>query len=337
MPQNVRLWEIDPTGPRDLPQSRLELESRLEAWLEIDPTMLGSDYLVIGKQVQTDFGGYIDLLCLDERGDVVVVELKRDKTPREITAQALDYGSWVATLDAERIGQIASSYLGATGSLEDAFAAKFRYDLPETLNQSHKLLIVAASIDPSSERIVRYLSEHYGVSINVVTFQYFRARGNGEFLARVFLTEPNQLEQQTRIKSTKRKPSLTQQEIQDLAEEIGVGSEYQRVLEVLRPWFDGIRTTRSTVNFIRNDDGSRVVVLNLVPAESSRENGIRFQVYATRLARIAGVPEEDLRAALPSNAEPWSFGSSDPEWSGYTGYWTPEQVEAFHATVLTRR
>ena len=50
------------------------------------------------------------LLCLDEVGDVVVVELKRDKTPREITAQALDYGSWVKDLSHERIATIAGDY-----------------------------------------------------------------------------------------------------------------------------------------------------------------------------------------------------------------------------------
>jgi hypothetical protein len=32
--------------------------------------------------------------------------LKRDRTPREIVAQALDYGSWVAELTADRIVQI---------------------------------------------------------------------------------------------------------------------------------------------------------------------------------------------------------------------------------------
>jgi RecB family endonuclease NucS len=40
-------------------------------------------------------GGRIDLLCINGDGDIVIVELKRDKTPREITAQALDYASWV--------------------------------------------------------------------------------------------------------------------------------------------------------------------------------------------------------------------------------------------------
>jgi hypothetical protein len=111
--------------------------------------------------------------------------------------------------------------------------------LPETLNQTHKLLIVAASIDPGSERIIRYLSEHHGVNINAVTFQFFRTPSDAEFLARVFLTDPSQVEQRTRDSPrSKRKPNLTQQELQEFADASGVGEEYQKVYEVLRPWFD---------------------------------------------------------------------------------------------------
>ena len=41
---------------------------------------------------------YIDLLAIDADGNLHVLELKRDKTPRDVVAQVLDYGSWVTTL-----------------------------------------------------------------------------------------------------------------------------------------------------------------------------------------------------------------------------------------------
>jgi hypothetical protein len=40
-----------------------------------------------------------------------VVELKRDKTPRTVTAQAFDYGSWVVGLSNERIRSLREEYL----------------------------------------------------------------------------------------------------------------------------------------------------------------------------------------------------------------------------------
>jgi RecB family endonuclease NucS len=65
--------------------------------------MIADDFLVIGRQVRTDYDGYIDLLCLDSRGDTVIIELKRGRTPREVTAQSLDYASWVKELSRETI------------------------------------------------------------------------------------------------------------------------------------------------------------------------------------------------------------------------------------------
>jgi RecB family endonuclease NucS len=56
--------------------------TRIQSWLEKDISLISSDLLIIGREVETAYGGFIDLLCLDRNGDVVIVELKRDKTPR---------------------------------------------------------------------------------------------------------------------------------------------------------------------------------------------------------------------------------------------------------------
>lgn len=94
MTQDVRVWRIsDHDTLNELQRSRLDLEARLEDWLAADIGVLDDDLLVIGRQVETDFGGVIDLLCMDASADLVVVELKRDKTPRQIVAQTLDYAS----------------------------------------------------------------------------------------------------------------------------------------------------------------------------------------------------------------------------------------------------
>ncbi len=128
MVKEVRLWQVGNgdhlTEIRDV---KLDLESRLEEWLVRDISVLDPGLLLIGRQVATD-GGPLDLLCLNERGDLVIVELKRDKTPREITAQVLDYASCVVDLPNEKVRSIAESYLNA--GLDDVFkensALRFR-------------------------------------------------------------------------------------------------------------------------------------------------------------------------------------------------------------------
>jgi hypothetical protein len=229
MQQEIRIWEIQAGDKlQEIQRTGLDLEARIQNWLEQDISLISSDLLVIGREVTTEFGGAIDLLCLDRNGDIVIVELKRDKTPRDITAQVLDYASWVQDLSHERITEIADQYLGQRRPLADAFQNALEIELPETLNANHRMLIVASVIDPSTERIVNYLSANYGVDINAACFQYFQNKGGKEFLARVFLIEPSQVEYSSRTRGgSKRPPNLTFDELQEIADKNGVGELYE--------------------------------------------------------------------------------------------------------------
>jgi hypothetical protein len=196
MTSEIRLWKIqDGNQLNEVEGSTLNLEQRLESWIEKDISMISDDLLIIGRQKETDFGGKIDLLCVDRNGDLAIVELKRAKTPRDITAQTLDYASWANNLTKNEISIIADEYLKEHGNetLETAFNQRFEIDLPDVLNESLSMLIVATEIDAASERIINYLSSNYDVAINAVTFQYFQDEGR-EYIARVFLIEPELIE-----------------------------------------------------------------------------------------------------------------------------------------------
>jgi hypothetical protein len=322
MPEEVRLWSIGGDRLAELNRGRLDFEQRLEDWLARDIAILDAGLLVIGRQVQTDFGGYLDLLCLNAHGDLVVVELKRDKTPREIVAQVLDYGSWVRDLSNDRITALADVYLGG-GKLEEEFSRRFRTELPETLNEDHRLLIVGSSIDSSSERIVRYLSGSHGVNINVATFQYFRRDDGSELLARIFLIEPEEVELQSRVKgSSKRRPNLTTAELETIADERGVGDLYRKAVLLFERHFQR-HTTRSSLVFTANVDGRRRAIVSLIPAESSPVDGLRFQVYSSRWAFATQLEPSAAIQYLPPHREEWQYTSSSTggeDWTGFQGF-----------------
>jgi len=259
--------------------------------------MLSSDLLVIGRQIKTDFGGIVDLLCLDSRGDLTIVELKRDKTPRDIMAQVLDYGSWVKDLSHERITEIANARLGEKDSLEDAFRRRFRTELPEVINENHHMLVIASEIDASSERIVHYLSDTYGMSINVVTFEFFRNADGREFLARVFLIDPEQVEYKTTTRGgSKRAPASTVEDICARADEKGIGEQFRRILQAAQRHDLYPRPYTKSIMYTHPTNHSRM--LFTVWLRSEPRDGYSMAIAPERFAEFYPIEEESAISIL---------------------------------------
>jgi hypothetical protein len=335
MPTEIRIWEVTADGSlNSIPNTQISLEEQLETWLEQDISIISSNYMVIGRQVTTDFGGVIDLLCLDSSGDIVVVELKRGKTPREVTAQALDYASWVADLSHQQVTDIANNYLPENKLLETAFQETFGEELPETLNDGHSVLIVAESMDSSTERIVKYLSAQ-GIRINVLTVQHFSSEDGKELMAQTFMIEPSEATEKVSAGS-KRKQSLTRERIRSICEDKGLAELHDGLLAQLDSVFPSKSTTASSLAFRgKFTNGGARVILSLLPFESEAKQGLKFQVYTKRLAEYRGISTDRVESLLPESREKWTYWAAvnDPEidyWIGYQGFFkTLEEVTTF--------
>lgn len=329
MSAEVRLWQVDHDDqPTEVSRAALNLEERLEKWLEADITMLDASLLVIGSQVQST-GGPIDLLCIDGDGDLVIVELKKDRTPRQVTAQALDYASWVDGLSKDEVAEIGDAYL--RDGLEEAFTTRFGDDLPETVNADHRILVVASAIDASTERILGYLSGKHGVNINAATFRYFKPEEGPELLARIFVLEPSEVEEKSRSKS-KRQPRLTYAELRELADQAGVVDLYDHAVDAVGGSDLQKKRTRTMIGFKgRFDRGSRTV-LSFVPGESSAEDGLRYQLYHERLAELTGLSEAEVEGLLPPQHETAALpGSSRTGMQGFLK--TREEIDRIAAPL----
>jgi RecB family endonuclease NucS len=73
MALEMGLWRADGKGLTRLAPSGVGLESQLEDYIESDPALLGQRLLLIGRQVPTAHGGFIDLLAVDGDGIVHVL------------------------------------------------------------------------------------------------------------------------------------------------------------------------------------------------------------------------------------------------------------------------
>jgi hypothetical protein len=181
------IWTVG-TKPAPLAAAQLPSEQLLEDTIVAAPQMLSDAWMLIGRQERTLHAGRIDLLAIAPDGSLILIEIKRDRTPRDVVAQALDYASWVEGLQPEEIAAIYGRF--APGhSLAADFQARFGEPLDEDqLNSDHQIVIVAAAVDADSERIVEYLGRR-GIAINVLCFQVFAQAGQ-QFLSRAWLRDP---------------------------------------------------------------------------------------------------------------------------------------------------
>ncbi len=324
----MKLWQINNECPTSIHQQKLHLESRLEEWLCHDISLISGDLLLIGQQVETAYGGFIDLLATDPVGNLVILELKRDKTPRDIVAQALDYASWVQDLGHEAIVEIANVFLKGK-SLELAFKEKFQTELPDVLNERHRIYIVASYLDSATERIVKYLSETHNVDINVATFAYFKT-GDRELLGRSLLLDETEVQTRAESKS-KRKPPRSWEELRGIAEQNNVLELYDKALSELRDLHDGANRTRTNVALIgyMGDEKARNTIISIYPEVSSAEHGLALLFFIDRLCEYFGVSEEDVKSTFGPRAKDAVTWNPDSTW-----YFNNETLEGLIELLL---
>lgn len=187
-----QLWKITDGALQTVQHKKLASEDMLEEWIVNDPSILGLDILIIARQYKK-YHGKLDLLAMNSDGELIVIELKRDKTPRDVVAQTLDYASWVCNLSTKEIHEIAYQYKSTP--LSQMYREHFGgCSLPDTLNTAHSMLIVASELDESSKRIIEYLAEEHKININTAFFSAFND-GSESYLVADWLMDEQQVKE----------------------------------------------------------------------------------------------------------------------------------------------
>lgn len=171
-------------------------EETLESWLDANPDAIVEDgpLLIIGRQVTTNLGSIIDLLALDKEGNTAVIEIKRDRTPRETLAQALEYASFVESLEYEQLEQILRDYVSNENeSLLEYHRAYFKLDEGEgiSFNKNQRVVLVGSGITPQIRQTSVFLRKK-GLPVTCVEFNYFKTDSGEQLMSNdiVVGTEP---------------------------------------------------------------------------------------------------------------------------------------------------
>lgn len=165
-------------------ETDIELESQLENWLENSPWALGQDELILWINRQTSASGddgtiRPDLLGVDYEGNLVIAELKRGRTPREVIAQLLEYAAWADKLPEEKVEQIAENYFQTRAEFEgrnfhDVFNDTFDTDEVPPLNRRLRLFVVAERIPSRILAVCKFLRDSHGMDINCIVVAAFQ-------------------------------------------------------------------------------------------------------------------------------------------------------------------
>ena len=185
----MRVFSVEPDGEfteyEPVPFEADHEESVLEGWLESNPGGIIEDgpLLIIGRQVLTDLGKSIDLLGVDREGNVVVVELKRDRTPRDVVAQALEYAAFAAKLDAAALEGILSEYRpDEPQGLAEQHREYFDQSEAVAFNKDQRIVIIGQQITPAIRQTALFLGSK-GIRVTCVEFSFFQAAEGGRLLS----------------------------------------------------------------------------------------------------------------------------------------------------------
>jgi len=151
-------------------------EEEIEDFIEHHPEILEKEMFVIGRQVETAEKTRIDLLGLDKEGNLIIMELKKDKSPRDVVSQLLEYAVWAENIQYEDLNRIASSkHLEGYENLWKKYEKDFG-SVPDYFNEKQRLYIVSEKIDRKTEQVTRYLRRQ-GVDISCIELNFYENEG----------------------------------------------------------------------------------------------------------------------------------------------------------------
>jgi hypothetical protein len=163
---------LEPVEKITFKSAGLTERKHLQEWIDKNPESLGEELLIIQKE----FAGFdetnerLDLLALDKKGNLVVIENKLDDSGRDVVWQSLKYASYCSGSNSQEIKDMFEEYLQKKGikgeaqkRLEDFFDDE-DYEKKLNTGNSQRIVMVAAEFRREVTSTVLWLL-NYGLKI----------------------------------------------------------------------------------------------------------------------------------------------------------------------------
>lgn len=212
----MEVYRIEEDNLDQLTETEFSTEKKLENYLiRAEGAQIGGvDVLYIGQQGSPGEGGIFDLVGVDEEGNVVIIELKRGRSPRDIVAQALEYAAGIRNEGFDQLEHRYQEFVDdEDASLQSKHTEYFsRGDDPlseREYNAEQRLVLVGTDFSKLSLDMADFLREH-DIDVICVTYSSFTSDGEGlqllttEAVRRPLAEEPSSISggEQSSWKST---------------------------------------------------------------------------------------------------------------------------------------
>ena len=161
----------------------------IQEWIEESPSILGEKLLIVAKE-KTYFDGTNerpDLVAIDEDGNIVIIELKRDDSGSDVHWQAIKYASYWSRFSVHDVLEVYADYLTVHRQKEGSEEVDSEYakqeiidfinqDTVENVNKRQRIILVSHRYSKEAISAVDWLLENYGLDIRCIQLiPYFDA------------------------------------------------------------------------------------------------------------------------------------------------------------------
>lgn len=149
--------------------STLNLKEKydVQEWVEKTPDILGEELLIINKELPLPSGIRLDLLAIDKKANLVIIELKRDDSGTNVEWQAIKYTSYCSNFLQEDIFKFYAEYLESDEDEAQLKIEEFIDEELNKLNEKQRIILVSKEFHSDVISAVLWLRD-YEIDIECV-------------------------------------------------------------------------------------------------------------------------------------------------------------------------
>lgn len=171
---NIHIFE-----ETDFKSNNVLERNHIEDWVIKNPEILGEELYILSNEYDkfNKTSERLDVLALDKQGNLVIIELKRDDSGKDVELQAIKYAAYCSTITVEEILNLNREYLKKENThlpLEDVKKRieNFIEASLDTISDRPRIIIVSREYRTEVTATVLWLRK-FGIDITCVKFTVY--------------------------------------------------------------------------------------------------------------------------------------------------------------------